>query len=47
MEGNDVIGISKNGTGKTLAILVPALCLVNPRYKSKQILIVTNTHENE
>ena len=43
--GEDVIGKSQTGTGKTLAFGIPALELVDSRQKNVQVLILCPTRE--
>ena len=43
--GNDIIGLSQTGTGKTAAFGIPAIENVNPVSKKTQILILAPTRE--
>ncbi|MBP3708187.1 MAG: DEAD/DEAH box helicase [Clostridia bacterium] len=43
--GNDIIGLSQTGTGKTAAFGIPAIEKVNPVSKKTQILILAPTRE--
>ncbi|MEX1377238.1 MAG: DEAD/DEAH box helicase [Eubacteriales bacterium] len=45
LSGQDVIGHSQTGTGKTMAFGLPAVDLVNPEDKSVQALILCPTRE--
>ncbi|RFU69139.1 DEAD/DEAH box helicase [Peribacillus saganii] len=45
LEGEDIIGQAKTGTGKTLAFLLPILEKVDPEPEHIQALIVTPTRE--
>ncbi len=45
LEGRDVAGLSKTGSGKTAAFAVPALERVDPGIKAPQVLILCPTRE--
>ncbi|MFI8709240.1 DEAD/DEAH box helicase [Bacillus sp. NPDC077411] len=45
LEGKDIIGQAKTGTGKTLAFILPILEKVNPKSSHVQALIVAPTRE--
>ncbi len=45
LEGRDVIGHSKTGTGKTMAFGLPAIEMVDTSQKSTQVLILCPTRE--
>lgn len=45
LEGQDIMGQSETGTGKTLAFLLPILQQVVPEKKETQALILTPTYE--
>ena len=43
MNGNDIIGLSQTGTGKTAAFGIPAIENVDVKNKKTQILILAPT----
>lgn len=45
LDGKDVIGEAKTGTGKTLAFLIPVFQNISPSNNSTQVLIVSPTRE--
>lgn len=45
LEGNDVIGQSQTGTGKTAAFAIPILQKINPELRKPQALILCPTRE--
>ena len=45
MNGNDIIGLSQTGTGKTAAFGIPAIENVDVKNKKTQILILAPTRE--
>jgi ATP-dependent RNA helicase CshB len=45
LAGKDVIALSKTGTGKTLAYLLPSFLKVDPRSEQTQVLILAPTQE--
>ncbi len=45
LEGKDVIGKAKTGTGKTLAYLIPMIEKINPEKKELQMLVLAPSRE--
>lgn len=45
MEGNDVLGLSNTGTGKTAAFGIPAIELINEYRKNPKVLMICPTRE--
>lgn len=45
LDGKDVIGEAKTGTGKTLAFLIPVFQNISPSNNSTQVLIISPTRE--
>lgn len=45
LNGNDVIGHSQTGTGKTMAFGLPAIEIVNPDSRKTQVLVLCPTRE--
>jgi ATP-dependent RNA helicase DeaD len=45
LNGDDVLGIAQTGTGKTAAFALPALCKLDAKINSPQILVLTPTRE--
>ena len=44
-EGKDIIAVSKTGTGKTLAYLLPVFTRIDPSVRSAQCIIMAPTYE--
>ncbi|MDU0113813.1 DEAD/DEAH box helicase [Psychrosphaera aquimarina] len=45
LNGDDVLGIAQTGTGKTAAFALPALCKLDAKINSPQVLVLTPTRE--
>ncbi len=45
MEGNDVVGQSQTGSGKTAAFAIPAIEKTDPKLKAVQVLVLCPTRE--
>jgi ATP-dependent RNA helicase DeaD len=45
INGNDILGVSQTGTGKTAAFVLPLLQHIDPSNKEIQILVLTPTRE--
>ncbi len=45
LNGDDVLGIAQTGTGKTAAFALPALCHLDAKINSPQVLVLTPTRE--